>query len=148
MVEAARAVAPTAIAHVVVVGAVVYSSATTRAVAAFLGIKAQPCGAVPSMPWNVIVANVDAGEGALPVVQVITPAMFAPAIEVQLGEVPAPAPGAIVGTDPPAIICGIFTAPEKTVLLLPSAIVILQPTAKFEVKQIPAVLGPKAAKNV
>jgi len=148
VVEADRAVAPTAIAHVFVVGAVVYSSVTTRAVAAFLGIKVQPCGAIPRVPWNVIVARVDEAAGALPVVQVMTPAMFAPVIEVQAGEVPAPGPAVIVGAEPEAITCGVATEPEKTVLLLPRAIVILQSTAKFEVKQIPAVLGPKAAKKV
>jgi len=105
VVEADKAVAPTAIVHALVVGAVVYSSVRMRAVGAFLGIKAHPCGAVPSVPWNVIVARMDEAEGVAPVLQVITPAIFAPVIVVQVGEIPAAAPGVIVGANPPAIIC-------------------------------------------
>jgi len=113
VVEGARGVAPTAIVHAVAVGAVVYSSATMRAVAAFLGIREQPCGAVLSVPWKVMVARVDEGAGAVPVVQLMAPAMFAPVTVLHAGEVPAAAPGAMVGVGPPAIVCGVVTAPRK-----------------------------------
>ena len=83
--------------NVVLVGAVVYTSFATRAVAEFLAIRLQPLGTVPSVPLKVIVASVALAVVEVPVVQLITIELLFPVTVVQLGEVPAAAPAAIVG---------------------------------------------------
>jgi hypothetical protein len=82
---------------VVLLGAVVYTSFATRAVAEFRAIRVHPFGVVPSVPLKVTVASVALAVVEVPVVQLSTIELLFPVTEVQVGEVPAAAPATMVG---------------------------------------------------
>jgi hypothetical protein len=72
----------------------------SNAVAEFAGVNITVFGAVPHAELNVIVTTVPDALGVTPAVTLIVPLVSVP-VMLTVGEVPAPAPAAIVGAVPP-----------------------------------------------